>query len=108
MEQVINMSIEFEANIGKELSEQSIARLKACILALTPFKLGRESDTEFGLIKPSQDSNESSYELITVSILKGRVYVAFYASNGSDRDSFIKILEDAIAKEGIVADFEEL
>jgi hypothetical protein len=108
MEQVTDMSIEFEANIENELLDPCIVRLKACILADTPFKLGRESGEEFGLVKPEEKVGELSDELLTVSITKHQVYVAFHACTRRDREAFLEVVSDCLLKEGIPASFEEL
>ena len=108
MEQAINMSIELSATFGPQLSQQSIARVKAHILACTRFVLGRESGADFGLIEAAGDSTGSGAELITVSITASRAYVAFHACNRSDREEFIDIINGSFTREGIRAELGEL
>lgn len=102
------MSIEFKADIGKELSDESVVRLKTYILGHSTSKIVRESDAELGLGADSEDTNCRNLELIRLSIGKDHIYLAFHTYSRSERESFINVLKDALAHEGIIADFREL
>ena len=101
------MSIEFAANTSKALTSKAVADLKSGILAHLPYRIVRESDLEFGLARTAQKAPTYS-EVVTVSVSSRRVYVAFHLATRLERDAFLDVLRDELARHELTTDFAEL
>lgn len=104
MEQVIEMSIEFEAQLPNALPEQSVSRFRDYVAGQTQLKVVRIHGAEFGLANSDKEP-----EIITIIVHPTNIYIAFHAFPRPKRESFLKAVNKGLENEGIsIDDFEEL
>ncbi len=102
------MSIEFSAPIESEMPRDTQTGVVACLCSRSDYQVVREAGPEYGLAPIASSTNQSIKETITIIFNASSIYVAFHFATRAMRESFLRLLQNALAEVNIVSEFEEI